>query len=115
MSSFVAYIMKSQAEAFRQDNRGDDIALACIRMLQDCPSHSSARRERLVVVLHLMNAPSRRAVVPHIEKLLNEKVILGQAVGSQDILRYAILCCKLVVHADISITMPFLDLSRTMS
>jgi transformation/transcription domain-associated protein len=80
--------MKSQVEAFRQDGRGDEIALACIRMLQDCPSHSSSRRELLVVMRHLMNAPSRRAVVPHINKLLSEKVLLGQAVGSQEILRY---------------------------
>lgn len=42
----------------------------------------------MVVLPRLMNTPSRRALVPHVEKLIKEEVLLGPAVGSQEILRY---------------------------
>ena len=45
-------------------------------------------QELMVVLRHLMNTPNRRALVPHVEKLIKEEVLLGPAVGSQETLRY---------------------------
>ncbi|TDL29737.1 hypothetical protein BD410DRAFT_736870 [Rickenella mellea] len=88
MMSLLAYLMKSQQEAFQQDGRGDAVAVSCIRLLQDCPTHqSSGRRELMVVLRHLMGTQNRRALVPHMEKLFSERVLLGPAVGSQETLR----------------------------
>ena len=44
----------------------------------------------MIVLRHLMGTPNRLALVPHIEKLLSEKVLLGPAVGSQETLRFVI-------------------------
>lgn len=43
----------------------------------------------MVVLRHIMNTPNRVALIPHLEKLICDKVLLGPAVGGQDTLRYA--------------------------
>ncbi len=87
------------------DVNGEALVLQSLRILQDCPAYAIVLRkvlhpkaitvgnvltilqELLVVFRHLMSTPHRRALIPHIEKLFDEKVLLGSAVSSQEILR----------------------------
>ncbi|THH03836.1 hypothetical protein EW145_g5969 [Phellinidium pouzarii] len=77
-----------QPDTYGRDPRGDDISVYCIRLFQDCPLHStSARKELLTLLRHQVASPFRRALIPHVEKLLSERVIMGSA-ASYDSLRY---------------------------
>lgn len=43
----------------------------------------------MVVFRHLMATPHRSALLSQIDKLLDEKVLLGPAISSREILRFA--------------------------
>ncbi|KAH8118563.1 FAT-domain-containing protein [Phellopilus nigrolimitatus] len=87
--NFVTFLLRTQPEAYGRDNRGDDISVYCVRLLQDCPIHMSVHRKELTVVLrHQVASPYRRAFLPHIEKLLYERVLVGAIVGIQETTRY---------------------------
>ncbi|KAI5124824.1 hypothetical protein M0805_005454 [Coniferiporia weirii] len=86
--SFVSFLFRQQPETYGRDTRGDDISVYCIRLFQDCPLHSAtARKELLTLLRHQVGSPFRRALVPHVEKLLSERVIMG-SVAAHDGLRY---------------------------
>ena len=40
------------------------------------------------ILKHLASTNHKRALLPHIDKLLAERVLLGTSVGSQEIYRY---------------------------
>lgn len=42
----------------------------------------------MVVFRHLMGLSARKALLPHLDKLLDEDVLLGKGVSSKEILRY---------------------------
>lgn len=44
LMSFLAYLTKSLQETFQPDSRGEDLVLACVRLLQDCPTHHTSGR-----------------------------------------------------------------------
>jgi hypothetical protein len=44
----------------------------------------------MVVLRHLIGTPHRKALLPQIDKLFNEQILLGSGVGSRETLRYEI-------------------------
>lgn len=45
-------------------------------------------QDLMVVLRHLIGTPHRKALLPQIDKLFNERILLGSGVGSQETLRY---------------------------
>lgn len=41
----------------------------------------------MVVLRHLIGTPYRKALLPQIDKLFKEKILLGNGIGSQETLR----------------------------
>ncbi|KAF5387961.1 hypothetical protein D9615_000446 [Tricholomella constricta] len=84
--SYLAYVMRLSGDL--DEKSGEILILTALRMLQDCPANGIALRKELMVVFrHLMGLPVRRALFPHLEKLLDENVLLGKGVSSKEILR----------------------------
>jgi len=44
-------------------------------------------QDLMVVLRHLIGTPHRKALLPYIDKLFDEKVLLGTGVGSRETLR----------------------------
>ena len=44
-------------------------------------------QDLMVVLRHLIGTPHRKALLPQIDKLFNERILLGSGVGSQETLR----------------------------
>ncbi|KAF9224621.1 FAT-domain-containing protein [Gyrodon lividus] len=86
MVSYVAYIIRGFGEQF--DSFGERLILSALRLLQDLPANSIQPRKDLMVVLrHLISTPHRKALLPQIDKLFNEQILLGNGVGSRETLR----------------------------
>ncbi|PPQ93995.1 hypothetical protein CVT25_009843 [Psilocybe cyanescens] len=86
MLSYLAYVMRFPGEL--ADSYGETLILGALRLLQDCPSNGIAMRKELMVVFrHLMGTPHRRALFDHLDKLFDERVLLGTGVASQEALR----------------------------
>ncbi|KAF5369949.1 hypothetical protein D9758_001009 [Tetrapyrgos nigripes] len=89
--SYLAFVMRHNAT--RQDGQnmetyGERLILNALRLLQDCPTNGIALRKELMVVFrHLMGTPYRRALLPQISKLFDERVLLGTGIGSKEMLR----------------------------
>lgn len=105
MLSYLAYVMRFTSDI--TDSYGETLVLSALRLLQDCPSHGVVMRrvsslnhwalnpadslsfqELMVVFRHLMGTPHRRALFDSLDKLLDEKVLLGTSIASQEALRY---------------------------
>lgn len=52
-------------------------------------------QDLMVVLRHLMLTPYRRALLGQLDKLFNERVLLGTGVGSKETLRCVILLMSL--------------------
>ncbi|KAJ7590989.1 hypothetical protein C8J56DRAFT_1135339 [Mycena floridula] len=66
----------------------DSMMLMTLRILQDCPRDSvSFRKELMLVFRHFMATKHHAALVPHIEKLMDERVIFGTGLASKELLR----------------------------
>ncbi|KAH7887705.1 hypothetical protein F5I97DRAFT_1804974 [Phlebopus sp. FC_14] len=86
MVSYVAYIIRGFGEQF--DSVGERLILSAVRLLQDLPANGiQARKDLMVVLRHLIGTPHRRALLPQIDKLFNEGILLGSSVGSRETLR----------------------------
>ncbi|KDR83700.1 hypothetical protein GALMADRAFT_236040 [Galerina marginata CBS 339.88] len=86
MLSYLAYVMRFSADL--ADSYGETLILTALRLLQDCPSNNVAlRRDLMVVFRHLMGTPHRRALFDHLDKLFDERVLLGTSIASQEALR----------------------------
>ncbi|KAG6816156.1 hypothetical protein H0H87_008290 [Tephrocybe sp. NHM501043] len=84
--SYVAYVMRFSGEPDEQS--AETLILTALRMLQDCPPNGiTLRKELMVVFRHLMGLNARKALLPHLDKLLDEDVLLGSGVSSKEILR----------------------------
>ncbi|KAG5637374.1 hypothetical protein H0H81_004799 [Sphagnurus paluster] len=84
--SYLAYVMRFSGEP--DEKSGETLILTALRMLQDCPANGVALRKELMVVFrHLMGLPVRKALYPHLDKLLDEDVLLGKGVSSKEMLR----------------------------
>ncbi|KAK7060621.1 transcription-associated protein 1 [Paramarasmius palmivorus] len=83
--SYMLYITKQLND---QPEFGERLTLAALRLLQDCPSTSTTLRKDLMVVFrHLISTPHRRVLVPQIDKLFDERILLGTELGKRDMLR----------------------------
>ncbi|KAF8138723.1 FAT domain-containing protein [Boletus edulis] len=80
MVSYVAYIIRWFC--------GTRLILSALRLLQDLPANGiQARKDLMVVLRHLIGTPHRKALLPQIDKLFNERILLGNGIGSQETLR----------------------------
>ncbi|KAI0284236.1 FAT domain-containing protein [Russula aff. rugulosa BPL654] len=86
MLSYVAYVLRSLGD--QHESHGDSLLLASLRLLQDIPAHDiSSRRELLTCFRILVATPYRGALLPQVDKLLDENVLLGPSFGSREALR----------------------------
>ncbi|KNZ81468.1 Transcription-associated protein 1 [Termitomyces sp. J132] len=84
--SYVAYVTRFSGEP--DEAAAETLILTALRMLQDCPPNGiTLRKELMVVFRHLMGLSARKALLPHLDKLLDEDVLLGKGVSSKEILR----------------------------
>src|SRR6266567_6458473 len=103
MLSYLAYIMRFSGDL--ADSYGETLILSALRLLQDCPSNGIAMRkvttilifpnyrqliyvnkELMVVFRHLMGTAHRRALFDRLDKLFDEKVLLGTGIASKEAL-----------------------------
>ncbi|CAK5275625.1 unnamed protein product [Mycena citricolor] len=84
--SYLTYVMRLGVE--NQDQHGDTLLLASLRLLQDCPTTAVTTRKDLIVVFrHLAGQIHRRAVIPHLDKLFDERVTLGTGITGKEMFR----------------------------
>ena len=85
--AFVAYVMRGSQTATIKEYL-EVFPEACIRLLCDCPPEDVAtRKELLVATRHILTADSRSSFVPHIDTLLEERVLVGTGITSRETLR----------------------------
>ncbi|KZT74387.1 FAT-domain-containing protein [Daedalea quercina L-15889] len=90
--SCLAFMYRGGAEQFGAE--GDTLAVTCIRLLQDCPPTAiAARRDLMVVFRHLLNTPYRRAIIPEIDKIFDDRVLWGTGVGCREAIRQSAFAC----------------------
>ncbi|KAI0068843.1 FAT-domain-containing protein [Artomyces pyxidatus] len=86
MVSYLAYILRGLGEQYH--SYGNTLLLASLRLLQDIPANAiPARRDFMIVFRHLLGTEYRRALLPQIDKLFDETVLLGTGAGSRETLR----------------------------
>ncbi|KAI0268276.1 hypothetical protein BC834DRAFT_968481 [Gloeopeniophorella convolvens] len=86
MLSYIAYVLRGLGE--QHESHGDSLLIASLRLLQDIPAHDiSSRRELLTCFRILVATPYRGALLPQVDKLLDENVLLGPSFGSREALR----------------------------
>lgn len=82
----MAYILKNFLPVLK--NYQQAIADSVVMLMKDCPPESSGiRKELLVATRHLWASDFKSSFVPHIDVLLNEKVLVGTGVTSRETLR----------------------------
>jgi transformation/transcription domain-associated protein len=104
MVSLLTYVLRALGES--NDSYGDALASSSLRILQDCPANViGARRvnpcplhfrcfltvvvqELMLALRHLVLSHHKLALLPHIDKLSDERVLLGTGVGSRELLRF---------------------------
>ncbi|EMD40733.1 hypothetical protein CERSUDRAFT_111311 [Gelatoporia subvermispora B] len=92
MLSFLAFVLRGLGEQY--DAEGERMMVTSLRILQDCPSMAvHARKDLMVVFRHLLGTPHKRALLPQIDKLIDERVLLGTAIGSQETIRPSAFAC----------------------
>ncbi|KAI0335467.1 atypical/PIKK/TRRAP protein kinase [Cubamyces sp. BRFM 1775] len=85
-ASSLVFIFRGLPEQY--DAEGEKLVLTMLRLFQDCPATAISPRKDLSTLLrHLGSTIHRRALLPHIDKLLDERVLLGTSVGGREILR----------------------------
>ncbi|KAJ7682762.1 FAT domain-containing protein [Mycena polygramma] len=84
--SYLTYVMRWGVD--NQETYGDTLLLATLRFLQDCPSNAIATRKELIVVFrHLLGTAHRRAIIPQLDKLFDERVLLGTGITGREMFR----------------------------
>ncbi|KAF8621580.1 hypothetical protein AX15_007606 [Amanita polypyramis BW_CC] len=84
--SFVAYVMRFLSEI--SEPWGETLILCSMRLLLDCPANGiSLRKDLMVVFRHLVGTPHRIALFNQIDKLFDERVLLGTGIASKEMLR----------------------------
>ncbi|KAI0638186.1 atypical/PIKK/TRRAP protein kinase [Trametes polyzona] len=82
----VVFVVRGLPEQY--DAEGEKLVLTMLRLFQDCPAMAiSARKDLATLMRHLGATSHRRALLPHIDKLLDERVLLGTSVGGKEMLR----------------------------
>ncbi|KAJ7180147.1 FAT domain-containing protein [Mycena crocata] len=84
--SYLTYVMRWGVD--NQETYGDTLLLSTLRLLQDCPANSIATRKELIVVFrHLSGGVHRRAIIGQVDKLFDERVLLGTGVTGREMFR----------------------------
>ncbi|KAI0832419.1 atypical/PIKK/TRRAP protein kinase [Trametes gibbosa] len=85
-ASSLVFIVRGMPEQY--DAEGEKLVLMMLRLFQDCPAMAiNARKDLSTLMRHLGATSHRRALLPHIDKLLDERVLLGTSVGGREMLR----------------------------
>ena len=112
MVSLLTYVLRALGES--NDSYGDALASSSLRILQDCPANvigarrvnqrrtlhfrcllTTVEQELMLALRHLVLSHHKLALLPHIDKLSDERVLLGTGVGSRELLRFVL--CSLTV------------------
>lgn len=84
--SFLAYILRVYAQQL--EDFLPTLPLIVVRLLKDCPKErSAARKELLVAIRHIINHNFRRIFLNQIDQLLNERVLIGDALTVYETMR----------------------------
>lgn len=84
--SFLAYLLRVYASLL-QDFL-PSLPTVVVRLLQDCPREkSSARKELLVAIRHIINFNYRKIFLQKIDELLDERTLLGDGLTVYDTMR----------------------------
>ncbi|KAM6495848.1 hypothetical protein JOM56_008554 [Amanita muscaria] len=84
--SYVAYVMRFLSEI--NEPWGETLILCAMRLLLDCPANGiTLRKDLMVVFRHLVGTPHRKALFDQIDKLFDERVLLGTGIASKEMLR----------------------------
>lgn len=84
--SFLAYVLRTATEDIRK--HAETMAEASIRLLRDCPPEAVAsRKELLVATRHILSTDFRAMFVSQIDIMLDERVLVGTGITSQEALR----------------------------
>lgn len=87
MLSFLAYVMRYAAPE-GDATYGERLVSCSLRIMQDCPTNGVALRKELMVVFrHLLATPARRTLLNHVDKLMDERVLLGNGLATKDLMR----------------------------
>jgi transformation/transcription domain-associated protein len=105
--SFVAYFLRMSAPTLQSYRNA--IPSLVVRLLKDCPAEgASHRKELLIAARHILQTDFRNAFVPHIDTLVDDRVLIGVGITCHEQLRplaYSMIA-DLVHHVreDLSIT-----------
>lgn len=105
--SFVAYFLRMSAQTLQSYRNA--IPSLVVRLLKDCPAEgASHRKELLIAARHILQTDFRNAFVPHIDTLVDDRVLIGVGITCHEQLRplaYSMIA-DLVHHVreDLSIT-----------
>ncbi|KAF7301711.1 hypothetical protein MIND_00736700 [Mycena indigotica] len=109
MLSYLTYVMRWVAGTENADAYGDQLLLCTLRLLQDCPTTANGtRKDMLIVFRHLAAGVHRRAVLPHLDKLFEESVLMGHGLTGREMFRsptYSTLA-DLFHHSRTELTLP---------
>ncbi|EJD48939.1 hypothetical protein AURDEDRAFT_150681 [Auricularia subglabra TFB-10046 SS5] len=84
--SFIAYALRSYKDFLTPYT--ETFPASTVRILQDMPPDSiPMRREMLTALRHMLSADYRSQLLLQIDILVDERVLIGRSVGSQDALR----------------------------
>jgi transformation/transcription domain-associated protein len=85
--AFLAYVLRGSADNIK--TYLDVFPVACVRLLRDCPPEDVAtRKELLIATRHILSSEFRAAFIPHVDILLDERVLVGSGVTSREALRW---------------------------
>ncbi|KAJ4867014.1 hypothetical protein Rs2_51449 [Raphanus sativus] len=104
--SFLTYLLKSCAEYIRPHE--ESICKSIVNLLVTCSDSASIRKELLVSLKHILGTDFKRGLFPHLDTLLEERVLVGTGRACFESLRplaYSLLA-EIVHHvrADLSIS-----------
>ncbi|KAK1236603.1 transcription-associated protein 1 [Marasmius sp. AFHP31] len=110
--SYLVYILRQTTDQNAVEY-GERLTLIALRLLQDCPSTSIALRKDLMVVFrHLTGTPHRRVLVPQIDKLFDERILLGTGIGNKEVLRTGVYSAVADLFHHLKGELSFPQLSR---
>ncbi|KAF4778731.1 FAT domain-containing protein [Colletotrichum scovillei] len=103
--SFLAYLLRQYSQQLTDFL--PTLPEIVVRLLQDCPREkSSARKELLVAIRHIINFNFRKIFLPKIDELLDEKTLIGDGLTVYETMRplaYSMLA-DLIHHVRDSLT-----------
>ncbi|KAG7096928.1 hypothetical protein E1B28_004329 [Marasmius oreades] len=110
--SYLVYILRQVTDQTAVEY-GERLTLIALRLLQDCPATSTPLRKELMVVFrHLIGTPHRRVLVPQIDKLFDERILLGTGIGNKEILRTGVYTAVADLFHHLKGELSFPQLSR---